>query len=241
MSQVRIQKLIAASGIKSRRNAEKLIREGRVRVNGHKAYIGQKANPEEDIIDIDGQLIALKKEYKVILINKPRNVICTCNDPQGRQTVIELLPIDLRYGLFPIGRLDFKSRGALLLTNHGELALKLSHPRYFHSKTYQILVRGTPSQETINKWRGGIILDGKKTLKAKVNLLRSKDNKSLIQIILREGRNRQIRRIADMLGHPVIDLKRTAINNIRINNIREGEWKLLKRQDWQFLLRERKA
>ncbi len=236
MSTIRIQKLISQAGITSRRNAERLIRQGRISINGKTALLGEKANPSKDNIYIDGTLISLKMIHKVILINKPIGVISTCRDPQGRRTVLDLIPLRLRKGMYPIGRLDLNSRGALLLTNHGELALRLTHPKFRHTKTYEVLVKGIPSEKILNFWREGIIMEGARTLKAKVKIIKTKKENALLQIILKEGRNRQIRKVGDMLGHPVIDLNRTAINNLTITKLKEGDWKLLKKSQWEYIL-----
>ena len=233
----RIQKLIARAGISSRRNAESLINEGRVKLNGIKAEIGDKADPKIDKIVVDGNTINLEIKYKVILINKPSGIISTCHDPQGRKTLINLLPAnEIRKGLHPVGRLDQESRGAILLSNNGELTLKLTHPKFAHQKTYRVWVKGIPSQLTLREWETGIILDNKKTLTAKLRIMKTYENKSLLNIILREGRNRQIRRVASKLGHPVLDLQRIAIADITLNNLKEGSWRELEEHEWMKLI-----
>ena len=234
----RIQKLISKAGISSRRNAEALIKEGRVKLNGIKAEIGDKADPKIDKIVVDGNIINLEIKYKVILVNKPSGIISTCHDPQGRKTLISLLPANkIRQGLHPVGRLDQNSRGAILLSNNGELTLKLTHPKYAHQKTYRVWVKGIPSRLTLREWETGIILDNKKTLEAKVRIMKIHENKSLLNIILREGRNRQIRRVANKLGHPVLDLQRIAIADISLKNLKEGSWRELEEHEWMKLIR----
>lgn len=233
----RIQKLIAAAGITSRRKAEILISQGRVKVNGRNAYIGDIADPRNDEILVDDNILNLEIKPKVILVNKPSGVISTCYDPQGRKTLINLLPAtEIRKGMHPVGRLDQNTRGAILLSNNGELTLKLTHPRYEHQKTYRVWVKGVPSKETLIKWESGITLDQKKTLPAKLKIMKNVINKSLLNIVLREGRNRQIRRIAEELGHPVIDLQRIAIADITLNNLKEGGWREIKQQQWMKLI-----
>ena len=234
----RLQKLISNAGVASRRKAEILLKEGRVLVNGEKAYLGDKANPDRDQIVIDGKIISQISQDTVILLNKPKGIITTCHDPQGRKTAISLLPNKIRVGLHPVGRLDQDSRGALLLTNNGELTLKLTHPKYSHRKTYLVWVKGFPSKSIIQKWEKGIILDMKKTIPAKVDLLALSNQKkqALLKVILKEGRNRQIRRVADKLGHPVIDLQRIAIADIYLNNLKEGNWRELEKKEWLKLL-----
>ena len=230
----RLQKLISLAGISSRRKAEILLLEGRVSINGKRALIGESADPELDEIIIDGNTLNLKIATKVILLNKPKGIISSCLDPEGRKTVLSLIPPKLRNGLHPVGRLDQNSRGAIFLTNNGDITLKLTHPKYSHRKIYRVWVMGIPKTSVIRQWRNGIMLDNKKTIPAEVYILKrdQKNSKSLLKIILKEGRNRQIRRVAEILGHPVIDLKRIAIENIHLKNLREGEWRELKEKEW---------
>ncbi|MFL0729586.1 MAG: pseudouridine synthase [Prochlorococcus sp.] len=237
MTQQRLQKLIAAAGLCSRRHAEQLLLKERVRINGLIAKLGDKADPEIDNISVDGVPLIPQTETKVLLLNKPAGVITSCHDPYGRPTVLSLLPITISKGLHPVGRLDADSRGALLITNHGELTLRLTHPRYAHAKTYQVLVQGKPSDITLAHWRDGVMLDKKTTLPTELELLQSDTNQSLLKVVLREGRNRQIRRVADQLGHPVIDLQRTAIANIALEALAEGSWRELSEREWEPLLK----
>jgi pseudouridine synthase len=220
----RLQKIISQWGIASRRQAEQLILAGRVRVNGAVAKLGQTAEPTIDRIEVDGKLIELESRPAPIclLLNKPIGVISSCDDPQGRLTVLGLLPPELRAsaGIHPVGRLDIDSSGALLLTNDGELTFRLTHPRYGISKTYEVWVQGQPSNQIVNDWRQGIDLDGQYTLPAQVKVVKHQDNKTLLRIVLSEGRNRQIRRVATQLGHPVLQLHRTRIGNISVDGDR---------------------
>ena len=232
----RLQKLMSAAGHCSRRQAEELLRQGRVEVNGRIAGLGDQADPQIDRIYVDGSPLATVIAERVLLLNKPPGVISSCHDPQGRETVLDLIPADLRRGLHPVGRLDADSRGALLLSNQGELTLKLTHPRYAHSKTYRVTVRGTPDQSKLQRWRQGIELDGSRTLPASVKLLHSQREQSTLEVILREGRNRQIRRIASLLGHSVVDLQRTAIGGLALGSTAEGCWRELSRQEWRSLI-----
>ncbi|MFW6359519.1 MAG: pseudouridine synthase [Chroococcales cyanobacterium] len=216
----RIQKILSQWGIASRRHAEKLILAGRVRVNGNQVDLGEKANPNCDRIEVDGKVIqpANRPNRISVLVNKPIGVVSTCHDPQHRRTVVDLLPPSLSHGqgIHPVGRLDINSTGALLLTNDGDLTLCLTHPRYHLPKTYQVWVEGRPPEMVLEQWRKGVILDGKPTLPASVKLLKQKDNKALLEIILTEGRNRQIRRVADQLGFRVLKLHRQAIGPIQL-------------------------
>ncbi len=220
----RLQKILSQWGIASRRQAEQLILAGRVRLNGEVAKLGQTAEPATDRIEVDGRIITIegRPEPLYLLLNKPIGVISTCDDPQGRRTVLELLPPDLRTceGIHPVGRLDIDSSGALLLTNDGELTFSLTHPSHNISKTYEAWVQGQPASDTIDAWRQGIDLDGQYTLPAQVRVVKHKDDNTLLRITLTEGRNRQIRRVATQLGHPVIQLHRIGIGNISVDGER---------------------
>jgi pseudouridine synthase len=223
----RLQKILSQWGIASRRQAEQLILAGRVRVNGAVAQLGQTAEPTTDRIEVDGKLVTIQSrpEPVYLLLNKPVGVISTCFDPQGRPTVLELLPPQLREceGIHPVGRLDSDSSGALLLTNDGDLTFRLTHPRHSISKTYMVWVQGRPSTAALAAWSSGIDLDGQYTLPAQVKLVKHQDNRTLLKIVLTEGRNRQIRRVATQLGYPVLHLHRIEIGNISIDGDSSGE------------------
>lgn len=218
----RLQKLLSQWGIASRRHAEQMILAGRVRVNGNVAYLGQKADPQSDRIEVDGKLLkkANRPQLIYLLLNKPTGVVSTCDDPQGRPTVLDLLPAELRKdrGIYPVGRLDADSTGAILLTNDGNLTFGLLHPRHGVSKTYHVWVQGQPPENILRAWRQGILLDGKKTLPAQVRVLKKRagGTQTLLEVVLKEGRNRQIRRMAEQLGYPVIRLHRVAIGPIQL-------------------------
>ncbi len=242
MPTVRLQKILSQWGIASRRRAEQLILAGRVRVNGAVATLGQTAEITTDRIEVDGKLIAVqgRPEPVYLLLNKPVGVVSTCFDPQGRPTVLELLPPQLREceGIHPVGRLDIESSGALLLTNDGELTFQLTHPRHSISKTYLVWVRGQTSNSALDAWRNGIDLDGQYTLPAQVTVLKHQDRHTLLEVILTEGRNRQIRRVATQLGHPVADLHRTRIGDISIegsSSMEIGSYRKLRQNELQSL------
>ena len=236
MPLIRLQKIISESGLISRRKADLLIIQGKVTLNGRQAIAGEKADPFIDNILVEGKDLPKKLTHKVFLLNKPLGVITTCQDDHGRKTILSLIPSNLRQGMHPVGRLDSDSRGAILLTNNGDLTLRLTHPKYSHTKTYLVWITGQPSQILLNNWRKGIPLDGKMTRPASIETIKVLNQKTLIKIILREGRNRQIRRIANLIGHPVQDLKRIAISNIKLNGLQEGKWRELKRSEWVSLL-----
>lgn len=218
----RLQKLLSHWGIASRRRAEDLIRQGRVSLNGTTAELGAKAHPERDRILVDGRAVNPdhQPQRRYILLNKPAGVVSTCHDTHGRPTVLNLLPQHLAQGqgLHPVGRLDVESTGALLLTNDGGLTYALTHPRYHVPKTYQVWVQGSPSEEVLQQWRDGIILNERKTLPAQVQV-KSRDGqrRTQLEIQLTEGRNRQIRRVAELLGHRVERLHRTQIGSVQLN------------------------
>jgi 23S rRNA pseudouridine2605 synthase len=240
----RIQKILSQWGIASRRQAEQMILDGRVQLNGEIVSLGSKADPDRDRIEVDGKLIenTNRPEHIYILLNKPIGVVSTCYDPQQRLTVLDLLPDNLRrgQGIHPVGRLDANSTGALLLTNDGDLTLNLTHPRYHLPKTYHVWIDGEPSEFALQQWRDGIVLRGKKTLPASVKVLKHRDRKTLLEVILREGRNRQIRRIVDCLGFEVLQLHRTAIGSIQIDTpkhpkLSSGSYRYLDDREIDFL------
>lgn len=218
----RVQKILSQWGIASRRQAEQMILEGRVKLNGTIAELGQKADPTIDHVEVDGQLIQPidRPNLLYFLLNKPAGIVSTCHDPSHRRTVLELFPKAIRQGqgLHPIGRLDVESTGALLLTNDGALTHYLTHPRHHIAKTYEVEVAGDLSASALKQWREGILLDDRKTLPAIVNVLHRTSSGTLLRVVLREGRNRQIRRVAEQLGYPVIRLHRTAIGEIQIQS-----------------------
>ncbi|NUN66383.1 rRNA pseudouridine synthase [Pseudanabaena biceps] len=236
----RLQKILSRYGIASRRASEEIILAGKVAVNGKIVReLGTKVDPEQDRITVDGKPLNKDElEFSYLLLNKPTEIVCTCDDPQGRQTVLDLLPSKYQH-LYPVGRLDYNSSGALILTNDGDFANRLMHPRHHVAKTYQIWVKDIPDTLTLQNWRAGILLDEKYTLPAIVDILKIEKNahlrypqpKTLLQIILSEGRNRQIRRVAEQLGHPVLKLHRVAIATISVDALKLGEYRLLSKKE----------
>ncbi|HEY74593.1 MAG TPA: rRNA pseudouridine synthase [Thermoflexia bacterium] len=222
----RLQKILARAGFGSRRACEELIRQGRVAVNGEVAQLGQKADPERDRITVDGEPIRLKREYTYIALHKPRGVLSDEGDGTGRLPTVRDL-VDLPGHLFPVGRLDLRSEGLILLTDDGDLAFRLTHPRFGHEKEYHVLVEGRPSEETLEKWRRGVLLDGRRTAPARVEVMRAEQDRTWLRVVLREGRKRQIRRVAAMLGHPVHRLIRVRVGPVRLGNLPPGRWRYL--------------
>ncbi|MDJ0702832.1 MAG: pseudouridine synthase [Leptolyngbyaceae cyanobacterium MO_188.B28] len=234
----RLQKILSQWGIASRRQAEKLISDGRVRLNGAVAQLGQKADPAVDVIQVDGRIIRPSDRPSAIylLLNKPLGIVSTCRDPRGKSTVLDLLPSCLRHaqGIHPVGRLDADSTGALLLTNDGQLTFHLTHPRHQTPKTYRVWVQGRPNEATLQQWRQGVVLAGQRTLPAQVDIVeypsRAENpsrSQTLLEITLWEGRNRQIRRVAEQLGHLVLKLHRIAIGPVELQKLPMGQYRFL--------------
>jgi 23S rRNA pseudouridine2605 synthase len=225
----RLQKILSQWGVASRRGAEALIAAGRVRVNGHLAELGQRADPACDRIEVDGQPLPQgdRPETHYLLLHKPAGVVSTCRDTHRRRTVLDLIPAAQQAGLHPVGRLDADSTGALLLTNDGELTFALTHPSHDVPKTYRVWVAGSPSRQRLAQWRQGVVLEGRMTRPAEVDVLERRGDRTELRIVLREGRNRQIRRVAEQLGHPVLALHRVAIGSIELGSLPEGELRSL--------------
>ena len=236
----RLQKLLSRAGVMSRRQADALLQAGRLHLNGQPARPGDRAVAGVDSITLDGQLLPLaaarQQQRHTLLLHKPPGVLCTCRDPQGRPTVLDLLPPAVGQGLYPVGRLDRDSEGALLLTNDGDLALRLTHPRHGHHKTYRVWLMGVPSAASLAAWRSGLVLDGRRTRPARVEVEHRSAVGSCLRIVLREGRKRQIRRIADQLGHPVRRLQRLAIGALPLGSLASGGWRWLETRDVGLLL-----
>ncbi|MEB3266067.1 MAG: pseudouridine synthase [Cyanobacteriota bacterium] len=237
MPQERLQKLIAAAGLASRRHAEDWLRQGRVLLNGRVAQLGDRADPAVDQISCNGRLLLGRPASRTLLLHKPMGVLCSCHDPHGRPTVLDLLPRPCRQGqgLHPVGRLDADSRGALLLTNDGDLTLRLTHPRYGHAKTYRVWVDGHPNADALRRWRCGVPLDGRPSQPVVVRLLEHRSGATHLELVMGEGRHRQIRRTAAALGHPVRDLLRIAIGTVALADLPEGHWRDLSPQEWGSL------
>ena len=207
--QVRLNKLLSQSGVASRRAADELIRQGRVEVNRQVvSELGSKADPARDEIKVDGRRLKAVPRRRYLLLNKPRGVVSTRSDPQKRTTVVDLLT---RAGIggyfYPVGRLDFESEGLIILTNDGEFAERVTHPRYELDRTYEALVEGIPDDRDLDRLRRGVELDGRRTLPAKVRLVRviraGGAERALVEIAIREGRHRQVRLMCDAIAHPV--------------------------------------
>src|SRR5574341_37773 len=221
----RIQKIISAAGVTSRRAAEDLILEGRVRVNGKVVTeLGSKADPEKDHIKVDGKLINPQQPKAYIVLNKPVGYVTTMSDPEGRQTVQDLLK-GVRVRVYPVGRLDYNTEGLLLLTNDGDFAHLITHPKYELPKTYLVKIKGVLNDEAINRLESGVFLTDGKTAPARVKRLRKEEANSWVEITIHEGKKRQVRRMIDHVGNSVIRLKRVRVGNLPLGNLPPGSYR----------------
>lgn len=225
-TQERLQKLIAQAGLASRRQAEEWIRQGRVTVNNKRAHIGQSADLAADQIRIDGVVLKKAQQKITLLLNKPRGYVCSLKDPQGRPLVTDLIK-DVPERLFPVGRLDYNTEGLLLLTNDGDLAQALSHPGKEVEKTYLVKVRGHVTKAMTEQMSTGLPLDDGMTLPAKVTNVRTVEGNCWFEISLREGRNRQVRRMCEFFGLTVVRLKRIKVAFLTLDGVRSGTYRHL--------------
>ena len=222
----RLQKLMAQAGLGSRRDCEELISAGRVMVNGKRAELGQKADPSVDRILVDGAQLRAPEAHQYFALYKPRNVLTTVEAPDPRPTVRDLVPVPGT--LYPVGRLDVDSEGLVLLTNDGDLANRLTHPRYAHEKEYKVLVARRPDDEQLDTWRRGVVLeDGHRTLPAQVSFVSAFGQGAWLKVILREGRKRQIREVGSLIGLPVVRIIRIRISTLYLGRLKPGEWRPL--------------
>ncbi|MFH7244219.1 MAG: pseudouridine synthase [Spirulina sp.] len=238
----RLQKLLSQHGLASRRKAEEWIVAGRVTVNGVPAHLGQKVDLAHDQVCVDQRPLVPQQrpQSHYFLLNKPLGVVSTCADPEGRPTVITILPSSLHtLGLHPVGRLDTYSTGALILTNDGDFTYRLTHPKHDVAKRYQVRVAGKVSPETLATWRRGIPLDGRPTRSAEVDILGTPTpHHTDLAITLWEGRNRQIRRVAEALGHRVLRLHRLSVGPVHLDKLKGGAYRSLSAAEIRALLAE---
>lgn len=226
----RLQKILAQAGLGSRRSCEEIIAAGRVRVNGQVALLGTKADPQRDDIIVDGKPIKVDQSMVYIALYKPRGVLSTVTAPDPRSTVRDLVSVPGK--LYPVGRLDVDSEGLVLLTNDGELANKITHPRFGHEKEYQVLIARRPDNDQLQTWRRGVVLeDGHRTAPAEVNFVRTHGKGAWLRIVMREGRKRQIREVGGRLGLPVVRIIRTRIGTLLLGNLKPREWRHLTQRE----------
>lgn len=244
---MRLNKILSSAGIASRRAADELIRQGRVELNGRVVTaLGTKADPARDEIRVDGRRIRADAERRYVLLYKPRGVVSTRSDPQRRTTVIDLLArAGVRGYFYPVGRLDYESEGLILLTNDGEFAERVTHPRYGLERTYEAQVEGVPGERDLERLRRGVEIDGRRTGPARVKLLRVVHSRTgpqaLLEIAIREGRNRQVRHMCDVIAHPVARLRRRRIGPVTDRGLKPGDLRDLTPAEIRELTRSKDA
>lgn len=226
MAEVRLQKFLAESGVASRRKSEELIEQGKVKVNGKLASIGDKIDPKKDTVTVSGKKIVKTKTFTYIVLHKPRGFITTMNDEMDRKCVAELIK-DVPGRVYPVGRLDRDSEGMLLFTNDGAFANAMTHPTKHVPKTYRVTVRPSITEDQITALTQGVIIDDRKTAPAEVHVVTKEEGRVVLEIILYEGRNRQIRKMCEEVGLEVARLKRTAIGSIKLGMLKQGAWRNL--------------
>lgn len=229
---MRVQRVLSLGGIASRRGAERLVEEGRVAVNGHRATVGQVVAPRDEVT-VDGRRVRAES-LRAYLLNKPRGTVTTASDPQGRPTVLDTLPHDIR--VYPVGRLDIDTTGALVVTNDGDLAARLMHPSSRIPKAYEVLFRGQVSADTIRRLRYGVELEDGVTAPAKVERMsRLAPGGTWLRLEIHEGRNRQIRRMGEAVGHRVMRLHRPRYAGLGLQGLAPGAWRPITRGEWRRL------
>lgn len=232
---IRIQKAIANSGLMSRRAAEEAMVAGRVEVNGRPVTLGDRVDPQSDVLTLDGAPVPLAAGLETHLLYKPVGVISTAQDPQGRRTVVDLVVSEQR--LYPVGRLDADSEGLILVSNDGELTNRVTHPRYGITKKYLVEVKGRPSSGSLHRLSAGVELDDGPARAESARLVDSSPERSLVELVMLEGRNREVRRMMEIIGHDVTRLVRTAIGPLTDPNLKPGQSRRLGPEEIQTLLR----
>ena len=235
MALERLQKIMAQAGIASRREAEKMILEGRVIINGKVVTtLGVKADPLKDYIKVDGKRITQTEPKTYILLNKPTGYLCTLEDPEGRPTIKDLLKRMSRR-VYPVGRLDYDAEGLLLLTNDGDLAYSLSHPKFEVPRTYLAKLSGVPDEKKLNRLKRGITLEDGRAKAAFVSLLRETEKNSWVRVVVTEGRNHLVKRMFATIGHPVLKLKRVALGPLHLGSLSPGQYRWLTPEELEKL------
>ena len=233
-NRIRLQKYMSENGIASRRKSEEMIEAGKVKVNGRVATLGDKVDPIRDKIVVSGKRVVRNKTKMYVMLHKPRGFVTTMSDELGRKCVSELVE-DAGVRLFPVGRLDRNSEGLLLMTNDGAFSNMLTHPTRHVSKVYRVTVREKVTEEQLTKLTEGIMLDGTKTLPCDIHIIDKGENRTVLNVVLYEGRNRQIRRMCEAVGLTVIRLKRTEIAGVRLGMLPQGKWRELNEKEMQHL------
>lgn len=232
---MRLQKYMALCGIASRRRSEEIILEGRVMVNGEVIQkLGSKVDLKKDIVKVDGKVIKIEEKSVYIMLNKPTGYVTTVKDEFNRKKVIDLIQ-GIEERIYPVGRLDYDTSGLLLLTNDGEITYKLTHPSNEIKKRYIGRVRGIPTETELKKFRNGLKIDDYITTKASIKVLNKDKDSSLLEMEIHEGKNRQIRKMCDAINHPIISLKRIAIEDLELGSLKIGNWKYLTNEEIEYL------
>lgn len=237
MSEMRLQKFLAQSGVASRRKAEDLIRQGKVTVNGSVVTeMGIKIS-EADLVLVDGHRVTPEERKVYLMLNKPVGYVTTVKDQFGRPAVVDLLQ-DIEQRVYPVGRLDYDTSGLLILTNDGDFAYRLTHPKHRIDKVYMAEVKGIPDGNETAHFEKGLKIDDYVTSPAQMKVIRLKGNSSIVEIKIHEGKNRQVRKMCEAVGHPVINLKRIAIGTLKLGGLAEGQWRELNNKEVKLLLQE---
>lgn len=236
---IRLQKILAASGVASRRKAEEMIAAGRVTVNGRVAHLGDSALPGKDKVLLDGQPLGHSEKKLYLALHKPRGFVTTLHDERGRKCVAQLVE-DVGERVYPVGRLDKDSEGLLLLTNDGDFANQVAHPKRHVAKTYRVTVRPSVTEDQLNQLSTGIVIEGRRTAPAKVRVLQQELGRVVLEIVLYEGRNREIRKMCEALGLEVARLKRIAVGQVRLGMLPQGKYRELTKEELRALTAEMK-
>ncbi|MCT4594697.1 MAG: rRNA pseudouridine synthase [Anaeromicrobium sp.] len=232
---MKLQKYMAHCGVASRRKSEEMIKEGKVVVNGEVIdFMGKVIDPDRDVVKVNGRRIKPESIKKYILLYKPEGYVCTLSDEKDRKTVIDLVK-DVKERVYPVGRLDYNTSGLLIMTNDGDLAYKLTHPKHEIKKTYMAKVRGHVGEDKLEKLRNGVQIEGYKTSPAIVRRVKENQGTSVIEISIHEGKNRQVRKMFDNIGHSVVKLQRVSIGRINLENLEKGKWRLLTNKEVNYL------
>ena len=231
---MRLQKFMAQSGYASRRKSEEIIAAKRVKVNGKVvSEMGYNVDELRDVVEVDGKILKLIKNFEYYILNKPIGVVCSAKDEKDRVTVVDM--IDTNRRIYPVGRLDIDTTGLVLLTDDGELTNKIIHPKHEIEKTYIATVEGTPNAFGLKRLRTGIVIEGRKTAPAKVKILKNFDTDSILEVVIREGRNRQVKKMFESVGHPVKKLMRIAIGDIKLGDLELGYYRKVTEDELRYL------
>jgi len=231
---MRLQKFLATCGVASRRKSEELINSGRVTVNGNIiTEMGFKVNPDSDKVFVDDKSVALEERKVYIMLNKPTGYVTTVSEQFNRNKVTDL--VDVPYRIFPVGRLDYNTSGMLILTNDGELTYRLTHPKFKVEKVYVAKIKGVPTKEELNAFESGLKIEDYITAPAKINILKELNGNSVVEVTIREGKNRQVRKMCDAIGHDVLELKRIKMGRINLGKLEVGNWRYFTEREIAYL------